>query len=327
MFADVLYRLAFHSFHLIDLAARTARWQINGTTIAGGEWFDNASFQLNHPAGLYIDENETLYIADTRNHRVVAWAKGATADQTVAGGNRAGNRTDQLDSPSDVVFDSRQSSLIICDQKNRRISVWQQRLYIGDPASPKNERIRLSDIDCWGLTLDHLGLLYISDYVKHEVRRYAPGDMEGTVVAGGHGAGGAWHQLDFPTHLFVDQRLSLYVADTDNNRVMEWKKDATNGRVVAGGHGSGESLAQLSVPQGIWVDRWNDVYVVDSWNDRVVRWKKGMKRGAIIVGGNGRGSRIDQLKNPDGLFFDQDGSLYVVDCWNHRVQRFANGIR
>ncbi|CAF4442375.1 unnamed protein product [Rotaria sp. Silwood2] len=70
-----------------------ALWSPNGTTVAGGHDVGEELNQLNRPHGLYVDENQTVYVADLGNHRIVAWPAGATSGQVVAGGNGPGNQS------------------------------------------------------------------------------------------------------------------------------------------------------------------------------------------------------------------------------------------
>ena len=74
--------------------------------------------------------------------------------------------------------------------------------------------------------------LYVSDWMKDEVRRWKIGDKEGTIVAGGNGKGNNLNQLNVPTYIFVDQDYSVYVSDWfSNHRVMKWMKGAKEGIV------------------------------------------------------------------------------------------------
>ncbi|CAF4560348.1 unnamed protein product, partial [Rotaria sp. Silwood2] len=68
-----------------------ARWQQNGITVAGGNRQGNGINQLSYPLGLYVDDDQTFYVADESNHRIVEWKCGATSGQVVAGGNGQGN--------------------------------------------------------------------------------------------------------------------------------------------------------------------------------------------------------------------------------------------
>ena len=289
-------------------------WKQHGIIIAGGNQEGHQSNQLYYPHGIYIDDdNKSIYIADCWNHRIVKWKYDAKNGEIVAGGNGEGNRIDQLKYPTDMVVDKNNDSLIICDRGNRRIIRWSRH---------KNQQILISDIHCRGLTMDKNGDLYISDYVKNEVRRWKTGDTHGTIIAGGNGNGNNLNQLNEPTFIFVDQDYSVYVSDRDNHRVIKWMKGAKEGIIVAGGHGQGDKLTQLFNPRGMIVDHLGNVYVADYGNDRIMRWLKGSKEGNITVGGNGSGQQSTQLNCPIGLSFDREGNLYVVDMRNNRIQKF-----
>ncbi|CAF4902813.1 unnamed protein product, partial [Rotaria sp. Silwood1] len=258
------------------------------------------------------DDDQTIYVADTSNHRIVEWKRGATSGQVVAGGNGQGSGDHQLDNPYDVIIDKERDRLIICDSWNGRVVRWPRR------NGTSGETI-ISNIDCVGLTMDENGSLYVTDDGKAEVRRYRRGESQGTVVAGGNGRGNRLDQLSYPTYVFVDRDHSVYVSDEENHRVMKWMEGAKQGIVVAGGQGEGNDLTQLSSPEGVVVDQLGTVYVADWGNDRIMRWPKGATQGSVIVGGNGRGEQSNQLDRPIGLSFDRHGNLYVVDNGNHRV--------
>ncbi|CAF4954578.1 unnamed protein product, partial [Rotaria magnacalcarata] len=51
-------------------------WKKNGVTVAGGNGAGGGMSQLNAPHSLFIDNDQTLYIADFANHRVVEWKVG-----------------------------------------------------------------------------------------------------------------------------------------------------------------------------------------------------------------------------------------------------------
>ncbi|CAF1330890.1 unnamed protein product [Rotaria sordida] len=283
-----------------------ARWKQNGATVAGGHGQGSATNQLNEPFGLFVDDDQTIVIADWGNERIIQWKMGDTNGQVVAGGNGRGKRLDQLNSPTDVLIDKETDSLIICDRDNRRVVRWSRR------SGTTQGEILINDINCWGLAMDDQRYLYISDYGKHEVRRYQIGDKNGTIVVGGNGKGAGLNQLNFPTYIFVDQQQTVYVSDRDNHRVMKWNKGAKEGIVVAGGQGEGNALTQLSNPHGLFVDTLGTIYVADLGNHRVMRWPKGAKQGTVIVGGNGEGA--NQLHWPIGGFIttEKNGIRYIL---------------
>jgi sugar lactone lactonase YvrE len=97
-------------------------------------------------------------------------------------------------------------------------------------------------MNCWGLTIDKTGSLYVSDCEKNEVRRWKGGQKNGTIVAGGNGKA---NQLNYPTFIYIDEDDSLYVSDRDNHRVIKRLKDTKEGIVLAGGNGGRNNLTQL----------------------------------------------------------------------------------
>lgn len=292
-----------------------AQWSCNGLTVAAGNGSGNKLNQLKEPWGLFVDDDQTVYVADTFNDRIVAWSSKSTNGRVVAGGTEGGNQLNQLKAPLDVIVDQSSDSLIICTGANKTVMRWPRQNGTGG-------EILIANIDCWGLTMDERGFLYVSDEIRNEVRRWPPGSKQSELVAGGNGRGDGLNQLNWPTYIFVDRDRSLYVSDLSNHRVMKWAEGAQQGQVVAGGRGKGNALNQLSRPEGIIVDEMGTVYVADSDNHRIMRWPKGGTQGTVVAGGNGPGLQSNQLFLPVGLSFDRQGHLYVVDNWNHRVQKF-----
>ncbi|CAM4792218.1 unnamed protein product [Rotaria magnacalcarata] len=294
---DVMLQVTNGSLNrVISTIPANAKWAQNGVTVAGGKGLEKATNQLYRPHGLFLDDDQTVVIADYWKHRIIQWKKGDTVNgQVVAGGNGQGNRLNQLNEPTDVLIDKETDSLIIGDRNNQQV----------------------------GLAMDDQRYLYVSDTEKHEVRRYQLGEKNGTLVAGGNGKGSGINQLNVPTYLFVDRQQSVYVSDHNNHRVMKWNKGAKEGIVVAGGQGQGNALTQSNYPQGLFVDTLGTLYVADQLNARVMRWTQGAKQGTVIVGGNGEGAGANQFNYPIGLSFDRHGNLYVADEWNYRVQRFS----
>ncbi|CAF4230685.1 unnamed protein product, partial [Rotaria magnacalcarata] len=285
-----------------------AKWAQNGVTVAGDNGYRGATNKLNWPRSLFVDDDQTVIIADYRNHRIMQWKNGDTTNgQVVAGGNGVGNGLNQLSNPTDVLIDKETDSVIICDRRNGRVVRWSRRSGI------TQGEILIDNIDCFGLAMEEQRYLYVSDVGKHEVRQYKLGEKNDTFVAGGNGQGDGLHQLNWPTYLFVDRDHSVYVSDYNNHRVMKWVEGAKEGIVVAGGQGQGNALTQLNYPQGIFVDTLGTLYVAESGNHRVMRWTQGdKKQGTVIAGGNGTGA--NQFNYLRGMSFDRHGNLYVVDA-------------
>ncbi|CAF1463617.1 unnamed protein product [Adineta steineri] len=303
-----------NSYTTTKNVSKLNKWKQNAITVAGGNGYGEELNQLQGPIGIFIDKNKNIFIADTRNHRIVEWKYNAKEGQIIVGGNGEGNPMDQLDRPIDVIVDQHNHSIIITDYKNRRLIQWLN----------QNKQILINNIDCYGLAIDKHEFLYVSDDAKNAVRRWKMGDYnnEGIVVVGGNGKGNQLNQLNDPTFIFVDEDQSVYVSDWENHRVMKWRKDAKEGIIVAGGNGQGRNLNQLSYPAGVIVDDLGQIYVADAGNHRIMRWCEGKEQGEVVVGGNGEGIQSNQLHSPRRLSFDGEGNLYVVDRGNHRIQKF-----
>ena len=291
------------------------KWKENGITVVGGNRHGSGLDQIGGSWCMYVDRDQTIYVSDGSNHRIVEWKKDATYGRIVAGGNDEGQRNDQLNYPQSMIVDYQTDSLIICDSNNQRVVLWPRQ-------NGTSGATIISDVKCWDLVMDNHGYLYVSDTEKHEVRRWKIGETNGTLVAGGNGKGDRLDQFDGPRYICVDQDQTVYVSDNRNHRVMKWLKGAKEGIVVAGGNGSGSSLSQMYYPSRIMVDSLGTIYVVDSANHRIVRWLNEAKEGSIIVGGNGKGNQSNQLDYPIDFSFDQQNNLYVLDRDNYCVEKF-----
>jgi hypothetical protein len=73
-----------------------AKWIQNGITVAGGNGSGSGLNQLSDAWGVYIDDDKTVYVADSLNDRIVEWKNGATSGQVVTGEDWYGNQNDQL---------------------------------------------------------------------------------------------------------------------------------------------------------------------------------------------------------------------------------------
>lgn len=260
--------------------------------VAGGNGWGNELNQLARPLCMYVNEDDqTVYVSDHFNNRIVEWKRGASSGRIVAGGN------EQLNGPMKIILDKESNSWLICDYYNKRVIRWP-------------DEIIIPNIACTSMMLGPDGYLYVVEFVKQQVIRWNMRDNTGTVVVSGE-------ELGYPLYIFVDQDNAIYTSDRSNHRVMKWIHGVKEGIVVAGGHGIGESLAHLTNPHGIFVDRMGTLYIADSGNRRIVRWPKGASEGSIVLGDN------HQFDHPCDLTFDRDNNLYVLEYGNQRVQKFS----
>ncbi|CAF1076795.1 unnamed protein product [Adineta ricciae] len=302
--------------HLLPSAHNytSLKWTQNASTVAGGHGSGSKLNQLSKPYGIAIvddDEHQMIYVTDHDNHRIMAWGFNSSEGQIVAGGNLQGTGIHQLSQPTDVIFDKKYDSLIICDKGNKRIVRWFRQ--------KKTPEIIIPSVDCWSLAMDNDRNLYVSRYLEREIRRYTENDTNGTQLTIGYNNSIRFNE---PAYIFVNENRSIYISDWGHHRVIKQMINVLSNSIVAGGNGFGKDDHKLTYPQGLFVDHMNNLYVVDGGNDRVMRWCKGCETGEKVVGGNGGGNQANQFNGPKDLAFDRKHNLYVVDRDNHRVQRF-----
>ncbi|CAF0836636.1 unnamed protein product [Adineta steineri] len=154
------------------------RWKMGeynneGIVVAGGNGQGNQLNQLNSPAFIFIDEDQSIYVSDQNNHRVMKWRKGAKEGTVVAGGNGKGENLNQLSSPDGVVVDHL-GQIYVADFGNDRVIRWCEGKEEGEIVVGGNgEENQLNQLNgpC-GLSFDGEGNLYVADYSAHRIQKF-----------------------------------------------------------------------------------------------------------------------------------------------------------
>ncbi|CAF1009782.1 unnamed protein product [Adineta steineri] len=140
------------------------RWKMGeynqGTIVAGGNGKGNQLNQLYGPTFIFVDEDQSIYVSDSDNHRVMKWKKGSKNGTVVAGGNGEGRNLTQLSSPYGVTVDDL-GQIYVADRGNDRILRW----YEG-----KVEEIQLNGPR--DLSLDDEGNLYVVDLGNNRIVKF-----------------------------------------------------------------------------------------------------------------------------------------------------------
>ena len=309
-----------------------ARWSPNATTVAGSALgspgYDSSSLDYN--GGIRIVDNETLYIADTYNNRIVLIRSNSTTAVSIIGS--LGNASHQFNQPTDVFVTN--TSIYILDASNYRVQKWSRNGSNGTTvagitgvsgSTASNNTFAYS----YGIQVDIFAFLYVSDRENHRVLRFPPGSTSGTsgvVVAGSSTgtAGSGPSDLSYPFSIFIDEVRSIYVADTGNHRIQRWAYGACSGVTVAGTGTAGGTTSQLDNPVSVIVDSSQVMYIGDQSNNRIHRWVVGDCEGRCLVGcTQTNGIEANQLSSLQALDLDGQGALYVSDGGNNRVQKFS----
>ena len=141
--------------------------------VAGGHSAGNDIDQLSSPYQIFVDHNQTIYIADYFNHRIIKWFKDSKEGLVVAGGNGYGSGFDQLKLPHAVLVDQ-MGTIYIVDFGNDRIMRWFKHsktgvILIGNDGSG-NQTNQLSDP--YDIAFDRHGNLYVADTSNHRIQMY-----------------------------------------------------------------------------------------------------------------------------------------------------------
>jgi sugar lactone lactonase YvrE len=278
----------------------------NGTAGYSGDGGAATSAQLNNPAGLAVDNNGNLFIADFSNNRIRKVNLATGVITTVAGNGVYGYNGDnlqataaQLGQPYGVAVDAT-GNLFIADYANNRIR----------EVNPTT------------------GL--ISTVAGKGIPGYS-GD--------GHAATQA--ELYFPTDVALDGSGNLYIADPSNN-VIRMVNMATgvittvagNGSGGYGGDGGAATAAVLSHPTGVTLDQFGDLFIADMMNNciRRVTLSNGListvaGEGTYGYSGDGGQATAAGLAFPADVAVDPAGNLYIADYFNNAVREVGAGAQ
>jgi sugar lactone lactonase YvrE len=259
--ADIL-RLFFFSdlptsFYTLNIS-KCATWNPTGITVAGNTNGTNGSGlgSLSSPVGIFIDNNNSLFIADRNNYRIMKYNVNDTQGTLVAGGFGAGNGFNQLNEPKGVAVDP-YGFLIVGDSSNHRIQNFSNSSY-GTTIAESNSITPFANM--LDLHIDNYNNVYVTDGSSAQITKSNLYNQTDILFSSFNGNGSAANQFNSPSGNFIDINQAWYIADTHNHRVQKWFFRETTGTTVAGITGSaGSNMSQLNNPVAVVVD--NNGYV------------------------------------------------------------------
>ncbi len=289
--------------------------------------------ELNLPAGIALDTQNDLYVADENNYRIVKWTPGATQGSLAINSHLVLQaRGDSGSAPTAVFLDAAGNIYApeyaesvfdftgVVEWPAGATSSSTGNLVAGDGTRGSGANQLIAPNGIW---VDAGGNIYVCDQDNEWVAKWAPGATQGTVVAGNGTYGSSLAQLGSPEQLFVDQAGDIFVGNEANGTVVKWPPGATQGIIVAGNGTIGSGLNQLNWPVGVYLDKEGNIYVGDYMNSRVTKWAPGATTGIMVAGNGTFGSALNQLQYPTYVLVDGLGYIYVSDPANNRVVRWA----
>lgn len=322
-----------HRVYSVDPAGNIG--VIAGTGVAGysGDGGPAANAQLSFPAGLAVDGEGSLYIADSQNNAIRKVSQGiiqtvirwpsptgvAIRDGSpfyIAAGSLilrmfSNGYSDQLPVAARDVAIAPDGTLYAASGNFVRKILPQGLVLIaaggGDPAHGDHGDAALARLNQpSGAAVDALGNVYIADQGNHRIRRVsATGEITtfaGTGEAGSMGLGGPARQamLHTPAAVSVDPTGTVWIADTGNKRIC------------------------AVTPQGQLVPVRNNIAVTSVISDGAGTVYAADERGVILkLSGDVAIEVASGLRSPRGLALDGTGNLYFTETDAARVRRIT----
>ena len=314
-----------HWFWIIEGSPTEAAAVVGG--LADGTSGDSLS-ALSGPLGIALSNDQSLYVSDYLNNRVIKLPAGSLTGIIVAGTGVAGNGLNQLYGPEDVHVDA-SLNVYVLDSGNFRVMLWERNASVGIlVAGTGNYGSTLSSFNYAStLYVDSQGYIFVCDTVNHRILRWTPNATTAVIVAGTGVSGGDNQKLTLPSGIDFDEANSyLYVADYANHRIQRFTVGvSTNGTTVAGGYGAGSGANQLDFPKSVYASRMsNNIYIADWGNSRVQQWISEAASGTTVVGSGATNSNYSSpIFAPYALTLGfSEAFLFVSDGEGNRVRRF-----
>jgi len=308
-----------------------------------------AAAQFFTPAGVAVDGNSNVYVADNANDTIRKITPAGVVT-TLAGTPGTAGSADgsggaaQFNGPVGVASDL-SGNLYIADQGNNEIRTVSPG---GASGTLAGARYILAGADGTGINARFLqpagtatgtsGNVYVADTAEDTIRKITPGGvvttLAGTAGIPGYADGtGPAARFRTPEGVAVDASGNIYVTDTGNNVV----RKVTPAGVVTTLAGSGASgyadgsgsSAQFNLPVGIVFDGSSSLYVTDQLNAAI---RKVTLAGVVTTfsGAVGNPGSIDgsatsaRFNTPSGIAIDGSGNLYVADTVNYTVRKVSS---
>ncbi|CAF1324490.1 unnamed protein product [Adineta steineri] len=279
----------------------TAVWNPTAITIA------NQSIVGEIPTGIFVNTNNTFYVANQQNNTIVMWEEKSINPTKIIHGN--------FTQPYSL-FVTSNGDIYIGD------GIWNGGVHRWSAETNIFVTVMNVSFPCDGLFVDINDTTYCSMFEHHQVVKRSlnsPAKKPNRVAAGTGEPGSDSKKLFNPLGIFVDINLDLYVADHYNDRVQLFQPGELKAITVAGSKSLNPTIT-LDCPSGIILDAEKYLFIVDQNNHRIVG--SGLNGFRCLVGCYGVGSQSNQLNGPFSLSFDRSGNMFVADTLNHRIQKF-----
>lgn len=251
----------------------------------------NGVGQFNRPAGLAIDQDGAVYVADSSNHRIQRIAE--NGDVFLYGG--PGSGLGQLMGPTSVALHPDGLFMYVADQGNRRISCYYMN---GSPGTALYGYISPCSI-----AFDEHGMLWIADPGRNEIR--CLNLNTNTIMKTMGRESGLIH----PVGLAFDLSGNLFVLDSFQNLLIKYDSSANHSFPLGDFHRPAGAMFLSITAAGL-------IFLPETFNNRLHLFSYD---GRSLADLTHISTRHGQLNSPTGIALSKDGSVYMSDSLNHRI--------
>ncbi len=313
-----------------EAPAASDPYQAGTITLAADQIFSSERYTppgLNAPRSITTGLNNDLYIADSRNNRIVHIA----SDGTLI--NQWGSFADIAKGAAPIgtfnepwgVAVGPDGSVYVSDTWNHRvqkftadgqpIKTWGQ---YGQPSADNPE----SASNLWGprgIAVDSKGQVFVADTGN---KRIVVFDKDGNYITAFGSDGFDPGQFDEPVGIAIAPGGTIYVTDTWNQRVQAFTPNSTGDSFTPALQWDvngwfGQSLDNKPF---IAVDANGNVFVTDPEGYRVIEFDP---NGKFIHTWGAFGSGPQEIGLAAGIAIDKDGYAWVTDAGNNRILRYT----
>ena len=286
----------------------------------GGDGGPATEAKLDWPAGVAVDSEGNVYIADQVNERI------RKVDTEGIISTFAGS--------GDYGYEGGEDGILATEANLN----WPTGVAVGP-----NDHVYIAD--SWSNLIrevDTEGIIYTIGGMGRVFGFFEEPDEDDI----GDGGPATEARLDFPIGLAVDADGNVYVADRGHHRIRKLTKMGAEYYIttIAGtgdegdedgdgdiGDGGPAAEAQLNAARGLAIDGNGDIYIADTGHNRIrvltrMDAEDEYTIDTVIGDGNdGDESETDlQLSAPRGLAFDPDGVLHIANAGNNQVLKWED---
>jgi outer membrane protein assembly factor BamB len=303
---------------------------VAGTGTAGYVEGTGTVAQFSNPAGIGMDGEGNLYVADGGNQRVrkltllePVMITSQPQSQSVLAGATVTFEVSASGTPP-LTYEWQKNGINLFGANAPSLTL--TNVQMADAGS----YIAIISNAFYGV-MSQPAILTVTSPIHYVTNTVMVSSLAGSGVPGYADGNGASAQFYYPNGGYVDPQGNVYIADAYNHRI---RRVSAAGVVstVAGtgqaGYADGPATnCQFSLPLGICVDGAGNVFVADTGNNRI---RKISADGQVsTVAGSGMGGYADGrgtnawLNFPNDLVVDPAGDLFVTEFDNHTVRKIA----